>query len=377
MAAHWIRCNSHLPLSIWLLCQSGCAGQAGSDGALESDAMTAGSTEPDPSASSPGSGGEGTPTEIGEVTGGGEDTSKSGSSSTGETTSTDETTSVAGFCGDGIVEGDEACDHGDANSDHAYCTEACAFNVCGDGLLFEGAELCDDGVSNSDAYGSTCSSQCGPAGRCGDGLLQADAGEECDQGPGNGTGEVDDAGLKCSTVCRFVAYRGFVTSAMFTGNLDGLDGADEKCQDAADAAGLVGNFRAFLSGDDESANERFVDRIGDPTPYLLPGGQRFADSYDDLVTLGPGELGIFRDEFGEPIIEALVATNTAPNGEVFDVEKSRASWQSADKNLLAQVGYNALSKMSPDWSDWKEFGGWASFDVRTCDTTYFHLYCLE
>jgi fibro-slime domain-containing protein len=69
--------------------------------------------------------------------------------------------------------------------------------VCGDGILAIGEE-CDDGPLNgSGAYG-TCSTNCTlDAGFCGDGVVQA--GEECDDGGLNGT-----APDKCPSGCHFL-----------------------------------------------------------------------------------------------------------------------------------------------------------------------------
>jgi hypothetical protein len=203
--------------------------------------------------------------------------------------------------------------------------------------------------------------------------------EECDLGPGNETEETNEDGLKCTQMCRLVGYRGFLTDATFTGDLGGLEGADDKCKDAAVTAGFAnsGSFRAFLSGVDVSANQRFADRIGDPTPYLLPGGQMFAKSYDDLIASGPGDFGIHMTEYGESILGALVLTNTDSHGEMVDPAVSCLSWTKADKGFFAGIGYNAFAQNHADYLTWKALSWWANADVMTCDSTYFHLYCLE
>ncbi|WP_181234609.1 RCC1 domain-containing protein [Enhygromyxa salina] len=63
-------------------------------------------------------------------------------------------------CGDGYTFPDdfEACDDGNALDDDE-CTNACEFNVCGDGIIFYGVEGCDDG---NDVVGDGCSSSCEP-----------------------------------------------------------------------------------------------------------------------------------------------------------------------------------------------------------------------
>ncbi|MCA9657667.1 MAG: hypothetical protein KC486_04945 [Myxococcales bacterium] len=86
-----------------------------------------------------------TSTSTGEATT--EATTKASDSDTSTGSTTDATTTgVAAVCGDGIVEGDEACDDGEANEDGLYggCTTACALGPrCGDGLI-NGGEACDD-----------------------------------------------------------------------------------------------------------------------------------------------------------------------------------------------------------------------------------------
>lgn len=77
-------------------------------------------------------------------------------------------------CGDGFLglPGTEECDQGDENADDAACTASCAIAVCGDELVGPG-ESCDDGAKGSDV----CTPACALA-SCGDGIIQA--GEDCD-----------------------------------------------------------------------------------------------------------------------------------------------------------------------------------------------------
>ena len=53
-----------------------------------------------------------------------------------------------GFCGDGIVQEPEACDHGSNNNDRTSnrCRTDCTLPRCGDGVTDDG-ETCDDGNS--------------------------------------------------------------------------------------------------------------------------------------------------------------------------------------------------------------------------------------
>ncbi|MBL9100420.1 MAG: DUF1554 domain-containing protein [Myxococcales bacterium] len=124
------------------------------------------------------------------------DVTSSGETSSGATTTTSADATTAGetssgepaVCGDGVVAGDEQCDHGADNGEGAACTPTCAAAACGDGLLWVGdgsSEQCDDGPDNADD--AACTSACQTA-VCGDGLVLAagDEPEACDDGPDNG-----------------------------------------------------------------------------------------------------------------------------------------------------------------------------------------------
>ncbi|MCH9680148.1 MAG: DUF4215 domain-containing protein [Deltaproteobacteria bacterium] len=78
-------------------------------------------------------------------------------------------------CGNGVVEGDEQCDDGNADDSDA-CPSTCQSATCGDGFVQTGVETCDDGNRVDD---DACSNACVPA-TCGDGVVQP--GEECDDG---------------------------------------------------------------------------------------------------------------------------------------------------------------------------------------------------
>ena len=50
----------------------------------------------------------------------------------------------------------------------------------------------------------------------------------------------------------------FITEKSFQGNLEGLEGADKKCQEEAEMQGLGGTWRAFLGDDTALATERLI-----------------------------------------------------------------------------------------------------------------------
>jgi fibro-slime domain-containing protein len=99
-------------------------------------------------------------------------------------------------CGDGVVNGTEACDDGPKNSDTAYggCTTQCTVGpYCGDAKVDDSyGEECDDGVNQSPVYGPAngCAPGCRKPAYCGDGKLDG-VHEQCDNGPLNGSGPCD------------------------------------------------------------------------------------------------------------------------------------------------------------------------------------------
>jgi cysteine-rich repeat protein len=92
-------------------------------------------------------------------------------------------------------------------------------------------ETCDDGI-NDGSYGS-CSVDCQDGPRCGDGVVQADAGEECDFGANNEDPfSVSYGG--CTTTCLIGPHCGdFVTQEPYEtcddGNHDNYDGCSANC----------------------------------------------------------------------------------------------------------------------------------------------------
>ena len=79
-------------------------------------------------------------------------------------------------CGNGKLEGSEACDDGNKNDNDA-CLSTCKKNTCGDGYVYHGKEECDDAdTDNTDV----CISNCRLA-RCGDTYVWKGI-EDCDDG---------------------------------------------------------------------------------------------------------------------------------------------------------------------------------------------------
>lgn len=212
------------------------------------------------------------------------------------------------------------------------------------------------GTSTSSTGPVSATSTAG-AGVCGDGHV--DDGEECDDGL------LADG---CSSSCK--PYRTvFVTSEVFTGDLGGLAGADAKCQEAAAAAKLPGNFQAWLSTSDTSPVTKSVHSS---IPYQLVDGTEVASSWGDLVD-GAISAPIAVSEKGGPPGKGLhscipsdmvvVWTNTkeigTPVGEYH-----------CDNWSTAASGEGGTGRVGPVNS------GWTSNCIAGCQSQA-ALYCVE
>lgn len=154
-----------------------------------------------------------------------------------------------------------------------------------------------------------------------------------------------------------VTGRVFVTLGVFTGNLGGLVGADEKCNAAAIAAGISGTYVAYLSSSTSVAWERLKDR-----PYNLVTGARVVDSRNDLPA------GLLKH-----------AIDTAPNGSAV----TGGSWS----GVLSSNAPNTIN--CADWtnavSPTQGLGGTVTlantgFDSGfsfNCQVQPQHLFCFE
>src|SRR5690606_20446340 len=80
-------------------------------------------------------------------------------------------------CGNGHLDAGEECDDGNTLPGDG-CSPDCVPEACGNGVVDPG-EVCDDGNNVS---GDGCSADCLSDETCGNGYVDAAAGESCDDG---------------------------------------------------------------------------------------------------------------------------------------------------------------------------------------------------
>ena len=166
----------------------------------------------------------------------------------------------------------------------------------------------------------------------------------------------------------------FVTSQRYPADLrtagsgaDGLEGADNLCQLAAQSVGLTGTFRAWLSSSTEGA----LGRISGDGPWVGMDGTLLFPNRASLSTV-PMD-GISFDERGEqpdPFYEAWTGTGVGgaikPAGERDSV--TCLDWTSTVDSEQVCGHLGLLQRSDDDWTD---------YQCGYCSPFSRHLYCLE
>lgn len=245
-------------------------------------------------------------------------------------------------------EGSGSGSTGDATATQGSTMSASTNEVDDTASTIDGTDETTIGGSSADEAAPETSSDTGASPTCGDGNV--DAGEDCDDSN-------TDPGDGCHSDCT-VYKRVFVSSEPIDGSMDGLDGADKHCQDAAEAMVWSGSFRAWLSDDAMSAGGRLA---GSDLAYRLVDGTLVANNWVDVVD-GALVTAIYLDEYGNVPSGAEVWTGTSPNGGISG--PSCGSWLLGAET--GKVGY----------IDWSESAQWTDAAVRGCDG-FNHLYCFE
>lgn len=301
-------------------------------------------------------------------------TSSTTATSATTTTATTGSTGLGGICGDFVVDPGEDCDLGADNRDDGPCTLDCTAATCGDGKVWADMEACDLAGDNSEDYAG-CSPLCQMNARCGDAIVDVPY-EQCDAGAANGSGESGDNSVPCTNGCRWDGRIVFLTSALYDADLGGLGGADQKCRTLGEAAGVPRweTLMAWISSGEVGPLDRFV--LVPAKPYVLPTGERIADSLGDLVLDGPGD-GIRVDEAGKPLPSSRVWTNTSVVGGPYSPVEHCSDWDSTMPGLGARVGLSHLPHQPEDaWKTWQEDKQWTSSMGWGC-AKLARLYCFE
>ncbi len=166
----------------------------------------------------------------------------------------------------------------------------------------------------------------------------------------------------------------FLTKDTFDADFGGLQGADRTCQKRAEAAGLKGTFKAWLSDSANSASERLTHA---GVPYIDTRGRIVANDWTDL-TDGGLQRAMTIDETGYDwdgdahhcgswawFAEVWTGTNTGggADGPFCD------DWTSTSKDSFVTTGYYCYA--SEAWTKP------SSVEIRSSCNGQFSLYCIQ
>ena len=209
---------------------------------------------------------------------------------------------------------------------------------CGDGLLDMG-EVCDDGDQVND---NECSNLC-QYNFCGDGVVQAGLGEECEP--------VLEAG--CSVDC-LQGNVMFLTPEVYAGiEVGGRLEADEKCNAAAEMLGLDDYFKAWLA---DSTGSPAVDFTHSKLPYIdFLTHQVVAYNWGDLTTC-EDDAHCLQYPISSPNENkyGVYWSNVGTDGQAFGLNHGHCiNWQGAFDDLLHQGYVGRFGKVDVNWTTWQ------------------------
>jgi hypothetical protein len=153
----------------------------------------------------------------------------------------------------------------------------------------------------------------------------------------------------------------FATAGRYSGDLDGRLGADDICQTHAAAAGLSGEFRAWLGIDDDSDPQSLF--AASVLNYRLVNGDVVANSWSDL-TNGDLTHAIDRNEIGQSV-DAPIWTQTNAAGAYVAGSGNCAGFTSTTG--VGMVGVSTSTTAT--WFD--------SSANQSCASATAGLYCIE
>lgn len=162
--------------------------------------------------------------------------------------------------------------------------------------------------------------------------------------------------------------RVFITSTPTNANLDGLSGADAKCQAAADTAKLGGTWKAWLSDIVTSASSRLIHHS---TPYRRIDGELVANDWADL-TDGNIAIPIEITEFNKKAVSTPrynIAVWTATNTDGTGSSNNCSNWttSTSDSSLVTgKYGFGVYAN-----------AGWTTVSGATRCDNLASLYCFE
>lgn len=160
--------------------------------------------------------------------------------------------------------------------------------------------------------------------------------------------------------------RMFVTSTLYKGDLGGLAGADLKCQNAAVAIGLSGQFKAWISLN-AAPGVSALSRINDVGPWFsVDGKQKFFNNKAGLATSPLVPVNV--DEKGKVVNTSMgeraeVWTGTAAGGTA--TLSDCRGWTDATAISVAGT-YGLLTSLT----------GWTDAGTTGCGSAQ-RLYCIE
>jgi hypothetical protein len=186
---------------------------------------------------------------------------------------------------------------------------------------------------------------------------------------GNGVladAEVDQTAYVCNPSAPVRVRTAFVTSQAWSGALGGVAGADQKCQETADAVSSFSGktWKAWIS----AVGSTPVDRFTKDGKFVRTDGVQIAGSFDRLLDPYYTQLDapLRIDENGAPVAAgAEVWTSTQYDGSAYGSSYECGGWTDGTAGSNGLTGAAAASSSA-----------WEAANTRGCDVPQ-HLYCFE